>query len=133
MSLIKTIHVIDDDEIYSFTIDRVLTRAQIADKVVFFTDGKAAINFLTENTNNPDQLPEMILLDINMPVMNGWGFLEAYAALLPQIKKKITLYVVSSSISAEDFALVKKNKVVTDYLVKPLTLDKLSEIAARLK
>ncbi|AMR29916.1 hypothetical protein A0256_00050 [Mucilaginibacter sp. PAMC 26640] len=133
MAQIKTIHIVDDDEIYSFTIERVLARAQIAENVVFFPDGKLAFDFLNENISNPEVLPDMILLDINMPVMNGWGFLDAYATISPRIKKKIVIYMVSSSIAEADLALAKKNKAVTDYLVKPLTINNLIEIAGRLK
>ena len=133
MNKIKTICIVDDDEIYTFTIDRVLARAEIAENIIFFPDGKKAIDFIKMNVGNGDALPDIVLLDINMPVMNGWAFLEEYATIVNQLKKKIIIYLASSSIAEEDFARARKNKLVTDYLVKPITVDQLAIISARLK
>lgn len=130
---VKVACVIDDDEIYTFTVERIFARAEIAEKTIFFPEGKSAIDFLQENARDEQVLPDLILLDINMPVLNGWQFLDEYNKLAPQLRKKIPIFIVSSSIADEDLARSKKYKTVTDYIVKPITVEQLQAIHARLK
>lgn len=129
---VKIACVIDDDEIYTFTVKRVIARSDIAEKTIYFHNGKAALDFLAENAHQPDILPDLILLDLNMPVLDGWQFLDHYGKLLPKLDKKISVFVVSSSIDEEDYTRAKKIEAVTDYIVKPLTVDHLSNILGQL-
>jgi CheY-like chemotaxis protein len=87
---------------------------------------------LEENKSNPEALPEIILLDLSMPVMDGWQFLDAFTKLNPKIGKKITIYICSSSISPDDVTRSKTISAVTDYIIKPITKDKLIEMIAKL-
>ena len=73
-------------------------------------------------------LPDIIFLDLNMPVMDGWEFLNEFLKIKNNLNKKITLYVVSSSIDPRDLERVKSFNMVTDYLIKPIELKKFEKI-----
>ena len=70
-----------------------------------------------------EALPDIIFLDINMPFMDGWQFLEEYTKIKPTLSKQIVIYVVSSSISEYDIERARNNSNVSDYFVKPITVD----------
>jgi CheY-like chemotaxis protein len=78
-----------------------------------------------------DRLPDIIFLDINMPVMDGWEFLNEFIKIKNNFEKKITLYVVSSSIDPRDLERAKSINLVTDYLIKPIELKKFEKIFDR--
>ena len=79
-----------------------------------------------------DGADEIIFLDINMPIMDGWQFLEEYIKLNPKIGKKIVIYICSSSISPDDINKAKEISAVTDYIIKPVSKDMLAEILTKL-
>jgi CheY-like chemotaxis protein len=78
-----------------------------------------------------DKLPEIIFLDLNMPVMDGWEFLGEFVKIKNNFDKKISLYVVSSSIDPRDLERAKSFNLVTDYLIKPIELKKFEKIFDR--
>lgn len=124
--------IIDDDEIYQFTAKRTLAMTDMASKILMFNDGEEAIDFLTENIHNLEELPDIIFLDLNMPVMDGWDFIEEYTTLKPKLNKNIILYVVSSSVYDEDIKRAKSISEVTDYIVKPISIDQYKVILTEL-
>lgn len=113
--------LVDDDEIYQFTFTKSLEKSKVSKRVLVFGDGEEAIDFISANLNDKESLPDLIFLDINMPVMDGWDFLEEYLQLRKGINKNITIYIVSSSVHEEDIERAKKISEVTDYLVKPIS------------
>jgi CheY-like chemotaxis protein len=125
--------IIDDDEVYQFTVTRNLQSQQLAKKILVFSDGEEALNFLSANIGNAAEVPDIIFLDINMPIMDGWQFLEEYVHLKPRIGKKITLYMVSSSVDPADTERAKKIAEISDYIVKPITPDQLKVIVEALE
>lgn len=127
-----TICIIDDDEVYQFAITRNIQAEQLATKILQFSDGKEALNYLSANIGNNDAIPDLIFLDINMPIMDGWQFLETYVQLKPQIGKKITLYMVSSSMDPIDTKRAKQIAEVSDYIIKPITPEQLKAIVEAL-
>ncbi|MEO6149614.1 MAG: response regulator [Mucilaginibacter sp.] len=128
MKRINIACVIDDDEIYTFAVKRIIAHAKFAEKTLFFHNGQVALDFFVEYIKQTELLPDVILLDINMPVLDGWQFMDAFAALMPEIKKKITVYIVSSSIAEEDYNRAKSFEAVSDFIVKPITVGKLQDI-----
>ena len=86
------------------------------------------MNFLNENSNTPEQLPDIILLDLSMPVMDGWQFLEAYINIKPRIGKQIIVYIVSSTIAPDDLLRAKSISEVNDFIIKPITKDQMVEM-----
>jgi CheY-like chemotaxis protein len=129
----KTIWVIDDDPIYKIVINKIIARAEIFNSVSTFSNGKEAIDALKEALNNNYSLPDIILLDIEMPVMDGWGFMEEIGILNPQIIEGISIYISSSSIAFEDKQRAKNNSKISRYFSKPIKTNDLIEIASEIK
>jgi CheY-like chemotaxis protein len=112
--------IVDDDDIYQFTISRTLEIQKAAETILTFADGEMAFQFISENLDNPARLPDVIFLDINMPVMDGWQFLEAYEKIKSDVLKKITIYLVTSSIDPTDVERARNISSITKYLTKPI-------------
>ena len=128
MRPINLVALIDDDEIVKFIESKVIESTNVVNRIKTFSNGEEAINFLKSNSKNLDSLPEIVLLDLNMPVMDGFEFLERYIMLKPKLGKKITIYVVSSYISPTDTERINRISEVTDYIVKPITKEKFEKI-----
>ncbi len=125
----KTVCIIDDDKIYVYGLKRINSLKQLCPNLIEFPNGKEAMDFLI-NPDNADNLPDVIFLDMNMPVMDGWDFMDNYAKIKPQLGKKIHIYMVSSSINEEDINRAKNISDISDYVVKPVTRDKMEELFA---
>jgi len=124
---VKTVCVIDDDKIYVYGLKKLISIKQLSPILLEFVNGKEAIDFLADPENS-NKLPDIIFLDINMPVMDGWGFMEHYVKIKPQLGKKITVYMVSSSINDEDILRAKSISDISDYVIKPVSPEKLLEL-----
>ncbi|KYG71949.1 response regulator [Roseivirga echinicomitans] len=118
--------IIDDDPIFVFGAKRMMELADFCNGFMVFQDGRKALDGLSAIVASGNNLPELILLDLNMPVMDGWQFLDEFTKI--KTDKKITLYIVSSSIDSEDFNKAETYKVVSNYIVKPITMDALKGI-----
>lgn len=132
MNQIKNLVLVDDDDTFVFLTKKTIEQTKLVDLIKVFENGLEALNFLKENKNNVSALPEIILLDLSMPIMNGWQFLEEYTKLNPTIGKKITIYICSSSISHDDITRAKKINEVSDYIIKPITKEKLIDLIKNL-
>jgi CheY-like chemotaxis protein len=128
MNQIKNLALVDDDNMYVFLTKMMIQDSKLVEHVKEFKNGQDAINFLQENLDNTEHLPEVILLDLDMPIMDGWQFLEEFILLKPHIGKKIIIYIVSSSISPEDIKKAKTISEVSDYIIKPITKQNLEGI-----
>jgi CheY-like chemotaxis protein len=132
--MIKKVLCVDDDTI-SLTISQLLLkRTGFAMEVNTVIDGSEAIEYF-ENlfANDPDPVnnaPELILLDINMPVMNGWEFLQEYNPRYAEKLVNTHIIILSSTIDPEDFALAKQYPVVMQFISKPLSIENLEELKA---
>ena len=127
MSL-STICIVDDDKVYQITTKKMLERIALANNILVFSHGEEAFQYLAEKASNKDALPDIIFLDINMPFMNAWQFLDAYTQIKPQLTKPITIYIISSSISEIDIQRAKKIEHVKDYYIKPVTMDQYARL-----
>lgn len=114
--------IIDDDIVYQFTARKFLERINEVSKIMIFSNGLEASQKIITTSTKPDELPDIIFLDIRMPIMDGWTFLENFKSVKPSISKTITIYMVSSSPEARDREKALAYSEVTGYLVKPLTL-----------
>ncbi len=128
MEKIDVTCVIDDDAVYNYTVKRAFDTARFTKKLLMFPNGQMALDYFTSHINDLSSLPDLVLLDVNMPVLDGWQFLERFTMLKPNIGKKITIYIISSSIMEEDLARAKAISEVTDYIIKPITPEKLISI-----
>lgn len=128
MSKVNTLYLVDDDDIFQFLTRRIIEETRLVGEIKVFSNGLRALEFLKSVQDNPEMLPEIILLDLSMPVMDGWDFLEEYIMLQPFLGKKISIYVVSSSIAPADIQKAQSISEVTDYIIKPVTVEKFAEI-----
>ena len=132
MIAIKQLTLVDDDAIFVFLTTKMLEKSNLVDHIKVFDNGYDALVFLKENIGNVDALPDVILLDLSMPIMDGWQFLEEYVKINPVFGKKITIYICSSSISPDDVGRAKAINEVSDFIIKPMTKEKLVEIIKNL-
>ena len=116
----NTICIVDDDKIYQLTTKRLLERINATKNILVFSDGEEAYDYISEKIREEDALPDVIFLDINMPCMNAWEFLDAYKKIKPLLAKKIIIYIISSSISDTDIQRAKEIEHLTDYCIKPV-------------
>ncbi len=116
--------LIDDNEIDNLINQKMIEAASIAENIYTHTGAKSAIEFLRnlEKVELADQvLPDIIFLDIDMPLMDGFQFLEEFEKLTPVAKKKCKIVMLTSSINPQDFNRSKKYDNVIQYLNKPLS------------
>lgn len=118
MRKINNAWIIDDDKILTYVLQRIMGSVYSFENIEIFQNGKDAINHLSALKKDPESLPDLILLDLNMPVMDGWQFLDEFEKI--KLDKKITLYIVSSSIDIQDHNKAKNYKTVSDFLIKPI-------------
>ncbi|MDA8886318.1 response regulator [Bacteroidia bacterium] len=116
--MIKKVAIIDDDSIFQFTTKVKLEKLKLAEEVLIFNDGEEILDFV-QDTEEKD-LPSILLLDINMPIVDGWDFLELYKEVPAAKQEKMTIYMLSSSINPEDVRRAEENKYVQDYITKPI-------------
>jgi CheY-like chemotaxis protein len=121
MKQIKNLILVDDDEIIVYLTKRLVAKTNLVELTEVFGNGRDVMDYLNENYDKPDLLPEVIFLDLFMPIMDGWEFLEEYALLKPKLTKDITIYIITSSVSPADIIKAKSLKEVSDYIVKPIT------------
>jgi CheY-like chemotaxis protein len=117
------IALVDDDSIFQFTATRLLESSKLAQNILHFENGAEALTFLREKALQKEFLPDYLFLDINMPFVDGWMFLEDFTTLKSSLAKDISIYMVSSSIDPRDLNRAKGFSEVTDFIIKPISLE----------
>lgn len=128
MKKINTFCIVDDDDIYQFTTSLFLKKTDLVNKIIVFSNGLKAINFLKEEMKNSENIPDILFLDVNMPVMDGWEFLEEYLLIKPMMPKTIVIYMVTSSVDEKDVLRAKNISALSGYLVKPISSENIVEV-----
>jgi CheY-like chemotaxis protein len=126
-----TIWVIDDDDVFQFTITKIFKLLQLPENVHVFPDGEKAIERLRTAVHNEDNTPDIIFLDINMPIMDGWQFLDEYAKLKSGLSRPTTIYMVTSSVDPADIRQANSRGEISEYLTKPMSFEKVRELVGR--
>jgi len=129
MKKFDLVYVVDDDPLYIFSMKKLLKLSDFCQESLFFKNGQEALNELEPKLLQDGKLPDIIFLDISMPLMNGWQFLNRLKEL-PQ-KKEIKIFIASSSIDPYDKEKSDSYDIVADYLFKPITIDKMMELKER--
>lgn len=119
--------VIDDDEINNFTVDAILSRTDFVDEYEIKDSGWNALEYL-QKAEEAQAYPDLIFVDINMPEMDGYEFLERYEHRFWQKHISTRVYMLSSSISEADKEKALSYRCIYEYITKPLNRLKLSKI-----
>ena len=122
------IGIIDDDKIYKFMLTRIINENKLAERIITFGDGEEAIEYLNDNRTLNENIPDIIFLDVNMPFMDGWQFIEQYAILKTKIEKKVDIFMLSSSVNPIDIERATKISEISNYIIKPMKLEEVKRI-----
>ena len=128
--LVNTVLLVDDDNMTNYLHQRVISKAEICADVKVAKNGQEGIEKLVELnqilTSKDDEV--VVFLDLNMPILDGWGFLREYEIQKEKLQFNIKIFVLSSSINPDDKARAEENKYVAQYVYKPLTSSSLQSL-----
>lgn len=116
----KCVMLVDDNDIDNIINEKIIEANSFAETILVFQTGQEGLDYLVANKDNVDALPEIVFLDINMPIMDGFQFLEEFEKFNANILGKCKVIMLSSSISPKDIDRAASNKYVKKYLNKPL-------------
>ena len=124
---LNTVCIIDDDPIFVYGTKVLLNyNSSFCSNIIVYENGKEALDDLRFILKTNKEMPEVIFLDLNMPFINGWEFLDELKRM--ELKKKIGVYVVSSSLDKRDEEKSRNYDMVIDFISKPLTANKLQQL-----
>ncbi|MCB9232815.1 MAG: response regulator [Bacteroidia bacterium] len=125
---LECIMLIEDDETVNFYNEFLLKELGLAENIVIRENGEVALEYLRECLDNDSKIPDLILLDINMPVMNGFEFLDAYESLPVSKEIKALIVMLTTSLHPSDLEKANTYASVSEYLYKPLMEEKIEGI-----
>jgi response regulator of citrate/malate metabolism len=125
---IGNLWIIDDDPMASFYIKRLAELGELANIITIYDKASGAMDYLVHHRNSPEHLPDLILLDIYMPVMDGWAFLDHFSVLRDKFVKPIDIIIISSSDHLKDINRARSLSEVKAFLRKPITLEVLKNL-----
>lgn len=117
------VFIIDDDPIHQRIAQIMIEKHKIYDEFKSYTEAGKALEYLQQNIAAADALPDVILLDLNMPVVDGWDFLEKFDTFRNALSKSIKIYIVSSSVDEKDIMRSQSYAYVHGFISKPLSPD----------
>jgi CheY-like chemotaxis protein len=120
--------LVDDNDTDNFISKRIIEITGFADRVEVKNSGKSALEFLRENQNNPRNIPGIIFLDINMPIVDGFVFLYEFEKFSELVRNKCKVIILSSSDNKRDIDKIVNNNHVIKFITKPLTEVSLEEV-----
>ncbi|TAE50932.1 MAG: response regulator [Bacteroidetes bacterium] len=112
--------LVDDNEIDNIINEKIIEANHFAESILVFQTGQEALDYLNANQQDADMLPEILFLDINMPIMDGFQFLEEFEKFSSVVHEKSKIIMLSSSISPKDIDRAAGSRYVKKYLNKPL-------------
>jgi len=121
--------VVDDNELDWLIVNYNLRKYSKFNTVSYYSGGMPFVDFITQNANKKENLPDAVFLDLNMPLFNGWDVLNAMKKIYPTLAKKIKVYIVTSSINPADILRSKGFHFVRQFISKPFTKENILEIA----
>ena len=131
-SLLQRVLVVDDSKMDLMIAQISMKKYAFADQVELKISARAALDYLLSLQATPDLLPQLIFLDINMPELSGFDFLDEYAKLPAVIQKNCIIMMLSTSLAKEDHERANSNKFVCKFLNKPLDRSKLDHVKEEL-
>ncbi|HBH25718.1 MAG TPA: response regulator [Cytophagales bacterium] len=122
--------LVDDNDTDNFISRRIIEITNFAQEVIIKNSGKGALEYLEQNRDDADKLPDIIILDINMPIVDGFVFLYEFEKFSSFVKNKCKVIILSSSDNKRDIDKIVNNENVIKFITKPLTENALDEIKA---
>lgn len=133
VKMVDLVLLVDDNDTDNFISKRIIEISGFAKRIEVKNSGKSALEFLRENQSNPDNIPNLIFLDINMPVVDGFVFLYEFESFPDLVKSKSKVIILSSSDNKRDIDKIVNNNHVINFITKPLTEVSLDEVRKLLK
>lgn len=118
--MVHKLWIVDDDDVYCYTVKRLLQDQSVCGSVTAFSSSDQALAALKDLQNSPELWPDAVLLDINMPVMDGWQFLDAVQKKVPGFAAEKSILMVSSNDSPENRMKAKQHPMIAGFIVKPV-------------
>jgi len=128
---VANLWIIDNDPMVSFYIKRLTELGALADIITIYDSPRGAIDYLLLHKTSMEHLPDINLLDIYMPEMEGWEFIQEFQKIKDQLTKKIEIHIITSSNHPKDITRAKTFPEVKAYLQKPVTLEALQEVVTK--
>ena len=125
---IDLVMLVDDNDTDNFISKRIIEITKFAKRIEIKNSGKSALQYLEQEQNNPANLPDLIFLDINMPIVDGFVFLFEFEMFPEELKKKCKIVILSSSDNKRDIEKIVDNEYVVKFITKPLTEAVLNEV-----
>lgn len=123
----KNIVLIDDSEMDNYISEYIITESKMAQEISVFSSAIEALEYFVKLQTEQQEFPDAIFVDINMPEMDGFGFLDEYSKFPEDIIKKTSVFTLSSSADPNDVKRALKYEVVKNYFTKPLSIDILNQ------
>lgn len=125
----NVILLVDDDEAVNYFNKKLIDKSELDGTIISLYNGAEAIReVMTLNNTLDDDDLVVVFLDINMPILNGWGFLENFNTIKYALNFKTEIYLLTSSVNPDEKKKAEENSLVKQYISKPLTVEKLNEI-----
>ena len=125
---VNLVMLVDDNETDNFISRRIIEISKFANEIEVKSSGQSALDYLTENKDNQDKIPDLIFLDINMPIVDGFIFLYEFEKFNEQVRDKCKVIILSSSDNKRDIDKIVNNNHVIKFITKPLTENALEEV-----
>ncbi|PJJ75895.1 CheY-like chemotaxis protein [Thermoflavifilum aggregans] len=117
------IMIVDDNYIDRYVAESCLKKLQVCEQVVSLESGQEALQYLQSHESSPESVPDIILLDIRMPGMDGFEFLDAFSKLPASIREHCEIVMLSSTIDPYDLDRIRQHEIVKRFLSKPFSKD----------
>lgn len=131
MEKIKIVCLVEDDPVHAFIAQKVIGMTGLVEKVLIFGNGREIYDYLVVQKEKEADPPDLILLDLNMPIWDGWHFLDEAKKI--NLITNVPLYIITSSTDRADRDRASQHDLLENYLVKPLTLDKLRPVLQKIQ
>lgn len=126
---VPLVMLIDDNDTDNFLSKKIMEHVKFADHILIKNTGKSALEYLLSHQDDLSKIPDIVFLDINMPIVDGFVFLYEYESFPPHLQEKIKVVILSSSNNKRDINRFLDNKFVHQFISKPLSEKALLELA----
>ncbi|MBC6997730.1 response regulator [Cytophaga sp. FL35] len=128
MARVSSTCIIDDDPIFVYSTKRIMKEVDFSDEIMVYNNGQDAIEAIEDIVESGESIPPIIFLDLNMPIMNGWEFLDEFVKIPNPNREKTVIYIISSSIDPRDLERIRNYEIVDNYILKPVVREDLHTV-----